>query len=256
MCVKSSRMWDVKLAPSQKNQIVGYFAPKLTIGRRKTRRLSIEVMRPHRSRRSRSSQNNNSSMVYQPIQGLGGEDDDGSSGINNEYMLQLLSGTGKAHKRPADIECDLLPDEKAVVRLFRPEDKKRVVPPTNSSNNGGRGAVTETTLNTSSTRSRTVGGDDGSISTLGLHGAAEKPEKGVWIEESSFEMQDVEIVLRVKNMIVIRLGQGPENIQRLLFFGSSFESRSFFELVVNFQKNGMEEEPKGQELPAIEEVEE
>ena len=191
------------------------------------RRISLEVMSPKPAKATRKSRRTD----------LGAEDDDGGGDIHNELMLELLSGK-KCSMVEVKSECTLLDGEKAVVRVFKHEEKGKkkengVVPEPNP---------------VRPLRS------DGSISTLGFLGAQEKPEKVVWTEEHCYNIEDIEILSRIKNTVVIRLTRGKLTDEKILTFGSSHESRSFFRLVINFQKSQntvKTEKPREQKFPSL-----
>ena len=158
--------------------------------------------------------------------GFGADNDDGCDDVRNDFMLQLLSGN---KPNTSIIECALNRDEIALMRIYKPEEKENKI---------------LRRMNHSGGSNRSVHSDDSdldttekSISTIGLHGVQEIDEDRSWVESQCYSMDEIHILSRMKNIIEVQLIREKEKVNRTLIFQSPNESRSFFELVVNFQKH-------------------
>lgn len=209
---------DVKLAPSRKNQVGSYFVPKISLGRRKARRITIEVVHP---RNSLPCSNTN-----EVIPGFGAENSDECPEFGNNLMLELLSGSKPSS---TDIECNLLPDEKVVMRVFKTEEKEKKY--------SSMKIVTRKNSLMGYFKENGHLLDDASLSTMGLFGVQDNIDHNSWVEECCYSIEDIEIVSRIKNIVAVWLIEGNKKVRRLIIFNSGNESRSFFELVVNFQRS-------------------
>lgn len=209
MSVRSSFIWDVQFAPSRTNiQRRNRFLPNVTLGRHKKRRIIVEVIRPL-SGLVRSNSNGF-------IQDLTMENDDKSVDIHNEVMMALLKGN---KRKVSNSEYELRPNEVAVLRIFK-QSKETKRKPKNPY------------IPKSKVRS------DESISTVGFFAAESKSKQtGIWIEEYCCMMEDIEIVYRKKNKVVLRKKGQNEEQEQTIEFGSGFQSRSFFQRIINFQNS-------------------
>lgn len=252
MSLKTCKIWDVKIGPSRSSQISTRFASKITVGRKKKRRICIEVWGPrcdHSAFTSRafvsmestsSSTSNDSESSGQSFEATSNLNQDICiSGIDNNLMRKLLSGN---KFNTVENECDLLPNEQAYIRVYKSEEKEKkklfnssLVSPTS-----GKPSMSNKKMhvqNGDHYRNAKQKKDDGTISTLGLLDAYEKPDKQNWVEEYCYKIENVQLLHRVKNKIAIRMTNGEETIQRLISFGSGIESRSLFEVVMNYQNS-------------------
>jgi len=144
---------------------------------------------------------------------------DDSEDIHNENMMKLLNGN---KTKEVDVNCNLLPDEKVLLRVFKTESMKH-----HPSTGDSKHYISK--------KKKTYSSDE-SISTLGFGSAADnRKSKKAWVEEHCYLMEDITILKRYKTTIEVCFNKESERIKQNLVFRTGSESRSFFESILAYQ---------------------
>lgn len=210
MIVKSSQLWDVKFASSR------------TIGRRKPRRICLQVIR----------KNGKSNNFRESGLDFGADNNESFASDQNELMKTLLSGN-KA--KVVDMQCTLNPDEKVVMKIYKLDTtKKNIYNTLISKKNKVYGHEDEDSIN--------------SISTMGLYGIQDEIEEDNWVERYSYDLEDISIVSRVKKSVEVRFRKRGQQLRCFIMFDSGSESKSFFEHVFYFQKKSIKQHKENHDV--------
>lgn len=263
MSLKSKRVWDVNILPHR------FLCPLWNFGRR-THRITIEIWEPCDTfdmSHSASSSQMVSSRCYLPCQG-----------DQSEIMLNLLTGrNSRRESRDSDMTDLLTHRDRIILTISKPASSSElpshhdteasgVTPFTEQPRAPGRRILkrskSELTFKTFSTNQESM--DDGSVSTIGLHGTDETDDerRRQWKVDRVYNLYDsiyydatvqdrIDLLCCEKRVTTVSFSGGKaaelkkvkrkkkligKPKKRCILFSSESESHSFFKVIQQIQK--------------------
>ena len=237
--ITSTRIWNVKIPPARKHtlsgKLISSISSKLSFGLHKQpRRISLEIHRPISRQSSFHKLNLDPNNEDSSSAGF---DLDTSSHSSNRtaLMLGLLAGkSSTSNLFSCNIEQKLKDDENVILRILKPVSTD-IPRKSNMEKSKSQGSISPNDDSTSES-DYSLHDDCNSVSTLGLHGADEIPDRRVWVDQHTYNINEIEMTLCARNMTEMIVKKHNRKVTRQIFFETTSEAHSFFKLIMYFKQ--------------------